>query len=257
MILHRRGAKTKIADEIIQYFPIHELYIEPFFGAGGIFFNKPKVQYNIMNDIDSDVFNVFMMIKDYKEDLNEALLQCPIHSDLLDYWKLNKETDPIQKAVRFLFLSNYTLYGNGETLKIQSMSNNKKILLENIWVTYKMISDVRFTNFDFRKFIKSISFETNRDLQRGFIYADPPYLSTSSNYSQNFNEKDSLDLFECLENKGCKWAMSELEHPFILKQIKQRNLNMLKIKEKRNLMSDKKVLEILITNYENNLKPMF
>ena len=59
MILRRLGNKQAIAHKIIPYFPPHKIYIEPFFGAGGMFFNKPKAKYNIVNDLDSDVFNLF------------------------------------------------------------------------------------------------------------------------------------------------------------------------------------------------------
>ena len=50
MILKRLGNKTKIAMDIQKHFPQHSIYIEPFFGAGGIFFNKPKAKYNVVND---------------------------------------------------------------------------------------------------------------------------------------------------------------------------------------------------------------
>lgn len=46
MILRRLGNKSKLAAKIIPYFPAHKIYIEPFFGAGGMFFNKPKAKYN-------------------------------------------------------------------------------------------------------------------------------------------------------------------------------------------------------------------
>lgn len=36
MILRRLGNKKRIAKEIQVYFPYHKIYIEPFFGAGGI-----------------------------------------------------------------------------------------------------------------------------------------------------------------------------------------------------------------------------
>ena len=35
MILRRLGNKKKLAHKIIEYFPDHKIYIEPFFGAGG------------------------------------------------------------------------------------------------------------------------------------------------------------------------------------------------------------------------------
>ena len=37
MILKRIGNKTKIANLIYSFFPKHTTYVEPFFGAGGLF----------------------------------------------------------------------------------------------------------------------------------------------------------------------------------------------------------------------------
>lgn len=85
MILRRLGSKQAIAKEIQQHFPTHKIYIEPFFGAGGMFFNKPKAKYNIVNDIDSDVFNLFQVVMNQKGELEKAFYIMPIHSDLLEY----------------------------------------------------------------------------------------------------------------------------------------------------------------------------
>lgn len=138
-------------------------------------------------------------------------------------------------------------------MRLDGTGKDKQILINNIFITYKMIQDVKFTNFDFRKFIKALSLSVE-ELQKTFIYADPPYLETGSNY-QNFNEKDSIDLFDCLQEKGCKWAMSEFDNPFIIKQAKKRNLNVIEIGERVNLRNRK--TEILITNYEIENKPLF
>ena len=69
MILRRLGNKQKIAKEIQKYFPQHNCYVEPFFGAGGMFFNKPKANYNMLNDLDSDVFNLFQVVINQKDEL--------------------------------------------------------------------------------------------------------------------------------------------------------------------------------------------
>ena len=107
MILRRIGNKSRIADKIIPFLPDHKIYIEPFFGAGGMFFNKQKSQYNIINDLDSDVFNLFMVVSNQKQELINAFKLMPISDDLFQYWRVNLETDPIKKAIRFLF---YFLY---------------------------------------------------------------------------------------------------------------------------------------------------
>ena len=248
MILRRLGNKSAIASEIIKYFPPHNTFVEPFFGAGGMFFNKPKANYNILNDLDSDVFNLFMVVMNQKEELEKAFYQMPIHSDLLDYWKKNEETEPIKKALRFLFLSNFTYMGKMGTLSYLT-SDAENTILNNVDQTKKKLFGCRFNNCDFRKFLNSLSFRGREaDALNTLIYCDPPYLGTDDNYSNSFTEQDSIDLFNTLQGTGCKWAMSEFDNPFILQQAKERNLNVIIIGERQNLKNRR--TEILITNYK-------
>jgi DNA adenine methylase len=256
MILNRIGKKTKIASKIIEHFPPHECFVDLFFGGGGLFFNKPKAKYNICNDLDGDVYNLFMVLMDRKEELYELIELCPHHTDLLNYWKANKETDPLKKAMRFLFLSNYTFMGMGETLRFSNQINTKQVLLSNIEPTKKFLNDVQFMNLDFRKaLISYLDRSIKRETNTTFIYADPPYLGTTDNYSNSFTENDSNDLFDSLQATGSKWAMSEFDNDFVLDQAKERNLNIINIGERKNLGNRR--TEILITNYKSNQLKMF
>ena len=97
MILRRLGNKQAIAQDLIKYFPEHNCYVEPFFGAGGMFFNKPKANYNILNDLDSDVFNLFQVVINQKKDLESGLKIMPVHSDLLEYWKKKLKQSQLKK----------------------------------------------------------------------------------------------------------------------------------------------------------------
>ena len=85
MILLRLGNKQRIAMDIQKYFPQHKIYIEPFFGAGGMFFNKPKVKHNIVNDLDSDVFNLYQVVLNQKEELMELYKITPYLKEYLDF----------------------------------------------------------------------------------------------------------------------------------------------------------------------------
>lgn len=263
MILRRLGNKKKIAKEIQKYFPEHKIYIEPFFGAGGMFFNKPKAKYNIVNDLDSDVFNLFQVVMNQKQELEKAFYLMPIHSDLLNYWKKNKETDPIKKALRFLLLSNFTHLGKMDTL-IYGASGGRQRLKQNfkkeLKKTYSIIFDIQFNNKDFKRFLKNISLDDRSgkgETKQTFIYSDPPYLQTVDTYSNSdtWQESDSSDLFDALQKTGCKFAYSEFNHPFILQKAKERNLNVHIIGERQNLKNRR--VEILVTNYENNQLKLF
>lgn len=249
MILRRLGNKSNLAEVIINYFPPHKTYIEPFFGAGGMFFNKPRAEHNILNDIDADVFNLFITLQTKKELLLQKICITPISEDLIKYWIKNKEQDDILKAVRFLFLSNFTLNGSGNSLRTNAIENSKKEIEDNINATFNYIKYCRFYNKDFRKLIKSIAYRQDIEKNNTFIYCDPPYLNTNDNYSDSFKEKDSLDLFDSLEENGCKWAMSEFDNDFIIKEAQKRGLNINIIGERKNLKNRR--IEILITNYKN------
>ena len=261
MILKRLGNKTKMAQDLLKYFPTHKIYIEPFFGAGGMFFNKPKAKYNIVNDSDSDVFNLFNVVSLHKEELERQFFEMPIHQDLISYWNKNQETCEIRKALRFLMLSNFVLNGRGTTLRLGATGGSSGIknnFYNQLKSTYDLIHDVQFCNKDFRVFFNSFYLDdraNKKESDNTFIYCDPPYLGTADNYKDSFKEGDSNDLFDCLIESKCKFAMSEFDHHFILEQAEKRGLNIIYIGERKNLKNRR--TEILITNYENNQKSLF
>jgi DNA adenine methylase len=245
MILRRLGNKKKVAKYIIQHFPPHKVYVSPFFGAGGMFFNKPKAKYNIVNDLDSDVFNLFQVVMNQKQELEEAFYMMPIHSDLLEYWEKNEEIEPVRKALRFLMLSNMRLFGKKSCL-CYGTENPKKLFYKNIEETFNRIKDVQFSNKDFRFFFNILrpdnSFKT-------FIYNDPPYQNTTDNYSHSFTKQDLIDLIEANIETGCKFAISEFNSDVVLELAKQYELEVITIGERRNLKNRR--TEILLVNYRS------
>ena len=256
MILRRLGNKKRMAHKIIPYFPPHKIFVSPFFGAGGMFFNKPKAEINILNDLDSDVFNLFMVIKNNFDKFKELLEITPYSTDVFNYFKTSKEDSDIWKAIRFVYLSNFGFMGMPELMKVDSRKH-KENAINNLNRTIDFLKDVdcKFVNCDFRNVFKNISLSEENNIRKTFIYNDPPYLDTTDNYSNSFTEQDSLDLFNTLEETGCKWAMSEFDHPFILQQAKERNLNVIIIGERQNLKNRR--TEILVTNYRNSQGKLF
>ena len=49
------GGKMGMAKLIVSLMPEHRVYIEPFFGSGAVFFAKPPVMHEIVNDLDDAV----------------------------------------------------------------------------------------------------------------------------------------------------------------------------------------------------------
>lgn len=245
MILNRLGNKTRIAKDIIKYFPHHRTYIDMFFGAGGIYFNKTRADYNFCNDFDDDIFNLFMCLSNNKEELIKAIEIMPISESLMKYWNKNIETEPIKKAIRFLLLSNFGFIGQPDTMLFVA-GNGKKIILSKIENCFEAIKFAQFMCCDFRDVLKKVRFRIDTEKNNSFIYADPPYLSTGSNYKNGFTQNDTIDLFDILVNSGIRFALSEFDNPFILDLAK--DLNVITIGERQNMKNRR--IEILVTNYE-------
>ena len=63
-----QGGKAFQGKMLVEKFPTEcTTYIEPFVGAGGVFFEKEKHQNEIINDKDSDTIFVFKMIQKLPE----------------------------------------------------------------------------------------------------------------------------------------------------------------------------------------------
>jgi DNA adenine methylase len=249
MILNRLGNKTRIADKIIQHFPPHRTYIEMFFGAGGVFFSKSLADYNFLNDIDDDVFNLYQVLLKQKDELVKAIETMPIHESLLKHWNANKEDEPLLKAVRFLMLSNFGYMGKPETLVFgQTYGSPKKSILSKIDATFEKIKFAQFMCADFRSVLSKVQFRGGNESDC-FIYADPPYLETGNNYTQSFTEQDTKDLFQLLVNSKIKFAISEFDNDVVLNLATEYKLNVITIGERKNMKNRR--TEILITNYTN------
>lgn len=249
MILNRLGNKKKIAGLIHPHFPPHSLYIELFFGAGGMFFNKPRARHNVCNDIDDNVYNLWNVLKENPEGLRSELLTLPIHEALWRDYKKKVIVDPVLKAVVFLMYSNFGYMGKPDTMR-HGRNNTKEMLVDNITKAFQEIEGATFTSVDFRKVLPRVEFKDPQDLGSAFIYADPPYMGTEDNYSHSFTEQDTIDLFQLLVDSKIKFAVSEFDNPIVMDLASTHKLNVIHITERQTMKS--RNTEILITNFDGN-----
>jgi DNA adenine methylase len=98
------GAKKSIAHWIIQHFPAEYksmTYLEPFFGSGCVFFSKEHSNIEILNDIDGEIYNLFLQIRENAEQLIFLIEHTPWSRQ--EYCLSFEKCDsPIEQARRFL-----------------------------------------------------------------------------------------------------------------------------------------------------------
>ena len=68
-VLRYPGAKWVLSKWICDNLPPHEVYLEPFFGSGAVFFGKEPCHTETINDLDGDVVNLFKAIREHTEEI--------------------------------------------------------------------------------------------------------------------------------------------------------------------------------------------
>jgi DNA adenine methylase len=249
-MLRRLGNKTRLLPKLLALFPEHiTTFIDMFMGSGAVTFAMvDRAKYIIANDNDEEVFNLFMAVKEHQRELAEILEIMPIHDRLFKYWKKQQEHDCVWRAARFVMLSNFGLFGKPDSLRVNAVGDSKAATLHGIIDAFKAIQSVQLLCVDFRKVLSTIHWKDDLERKSTFMYADPPYIATESNYKNDFTEQDTQDLFEILVNSGLRFALSEFDNPFVLELAQKYGLHVTELGERRNLKNRR--TEILITNYE-------
>lgn len=70
-VMRYPGAKFSLASWIISHFPPHDIYTETFGGGAAVLMQKRPARVEVYNDIDSNVVNVFRVLRD--PDLSKKL----------------------------------------------------------------------------------------------------------------------------------------------------------------------------------------
>jgi len=100
-IMKYPGSKWSIAKWIINLFPEHHSYVEPFFGSGAVLFNKSRSNIETVNDMDGNVVNLFEWIKRDPERLAREIYYTPYARQIYeDAFRLVPE-DSFDQAVNF------------------------------------------------------------------------------------------------------------------------------------------------------------
>lgn len=203
-ILKYPGAKWNCADWIISHFPAHAHYVEPFFGSGAVFFNKQPAKHEVINDLSSDVVNLFRVIREDGERLAALIEMTPWARE---EYELSYEPceDALERARRFVVRTwqansgdiskavgwrNVGAMGNASTTAVWRGVPARVLALAS------RMKDAEIEKTPAIEIIKRYS-TTER-----LIYADPPYpLSTRSGalYQHEMTDADHLALLDALD----------------------------------------------------------
>ncbi len=260
-------------------------YIEPFVGGGAVLFwilqKYPNIKKVIINDVNTDLINSYIIIREKVDDLililkkweKEYHILADKEIDKKNYYYTKREifnrrqSDKLIQAALFIFLNRTCFNGlyrvNRKNEFNVPIGSYKKPMIcdeENLRVVSKLLQNVIILNGDFEKTLK---YAENTTL----FYFDPPYKPLSETSSFNSYTKDEFDDNEqirlaefCkkIDLLGYNWILSNSD---VKGKIPSDNFfenlysqfNIRRVLARRNINSNPKkrgeLTELLITNY--------
>ncbi|SCM82390.1 conserved hypothetical protein [uncultured Sporomusa sp.] len=232
-ILRYPGAKWNIAKWICAHMPPHEVYLDAYFGSGGVFFTKPPSRVETINDIDGDVVNLFQVLRKSPQELADMVRFTPYaRAEFLPVigacGVLQKTGDSLENARRFLvrcWMAHGTRTSDRSGWRHDVQGRQGK----NVARMWQGVPD---RILEYAERLRDAQIECKPALEvikryrypQVLIYADPPYvLSTRRGrmYANEMTDTDHIELLETLElhpgpvllsGYACELYDSRLQH---------------------------------------------
>ncbi|MBT3169414.1 MAG: DNA adenine methylase [Candidatus Cloacimonetes bacterium] len=283
------GGKTQLINKIKEQIPPNIInnqftYIEPFVGSGAVLFwmleQFPKLERAIINDINKDLTNSYLTIKNNVQDLITILKKWEAeYHKLSDNEELKKKyyydkrtlfnlrnSNQTKQSALFIFLNRTCFNGlfrvnkkNEFNVPIGSYRKPQICNTKNLLAVSEVLQRVEILNGDYSNTLKFASENT-------FFYFDPPYKPLSETSSFNSYAKDKFDdneqirlkeFCEILDNQNHQWILSnsdvkgkDVNNNFFDNLYASFNILRVNARRSINANPDKrgKLTELLITN---------
>lgn len=211
MVLRYPGSKWRIAEWVIKHMPEHHSYVEPFFGSGAVLFNKQPARIETANDLDSNVTNLFEVIRNNADKLAQVVYDTPFSRELYDTAYTIEPHTALEKARLFLLKcwQGYGFRSNG-----YKVGWKRDICGREAAYAVKNWNRLPGWILDVQDRLKEVQIENRPALEvidsfnkKGvLIYCDPPYVlgtRTGKQYKHEMNDQDHKNLLDALlDHKG-------------------------------------------------------
>lgn len=223
-VLKYPGSKWNIAREIVGYIPTHHTYVEPYFGSGAVLFNKAPSAIETVNDLDSNVTNLFRCIQTDSERLARLVMTTPFAREIYDEqfdcdFTKTMYVDNFERAVNFLIQcwQGHGFRTNGYKVGWKNDVQGRENMYA-LWNWYRLpewiigiaerLRQVQIENRPALEVIERFNYDNV------FMYIDPPYLlgtRTGKSYMHEMSDEDHVKLLETLLQSKAKVMISGYE----------------------------------------------
>ena len=202
------GGKRRLAGLIAALLHPHLTYVEPFAGGAQVLFQKEPSKVEVLNDIDGDVHNFFVVLQRHPTELARVLRLQPASRRLFDWHRAPAPvgaTD-IERAARFYYLQRNAWGGKrtGQSFRIgvtARPTSRTSALSERLERTAGRLERVVLESLPYEEVIRRYDRPTT------LFYCDPPYVDVRL-YAHNFSDSQFEQLAELLGRVKGKFLLS-------------------------------------------------
>jgi len=233
-------------------------YLELFGGSAKVLLNKPPHEIEIYNDNDSNLVNLFEVVKNKKDEFIQwfdlKLYSKELYKKYLQELKTTglQGTD-IERAGKYFYILqtsfNGTIGGGFSYSYIKKTAESFISSIAKINEIYRRLKKVQILNDDFENVIKNIM-KNKTDVM---IYADPPYWNAEHYYQSKFTKEDHYKLAEMLNKVSASVMVSYYYFPELEEMYpkdKWHYIKFEKAKRATTINRNQNVEELLILNYD-------
>jgi len=193
------GSKNKIAIQLCLELPKHNCWVEAFCGSAALTLAKPPAPIEVINDIDSEIVNIFKQLRNNYNELYRVIELTPYAKEELVNARIKDENDSeLERARKFLVQAMFAVNGlfgkeKGGFSYSQSYSRNGKDARVNRWYNLKerlekVVERLRWVRVEKKDAIELLKMFVNRPAT--LVYLDPPYLGErTEGYSNDANDE--------------------------------------------------------------------
>lgn len=208
--LRWHGGKWMLAPWIIQHFPKHRTYVEPFGGAGSVLLRKDRAYAEVWNDLDGEVVNLFRVLRsELAPRLIEALTLTPFARDEFHGAYQSDDICPVERARQLVVRSFMGFGSNGHerVTGFRANSNRSGTTPAQDWANYpdalreiiERLRGVVIENRDAKRVMAS------HDSVDTLHYVDPPYVFStradlSKDYAHELSDDDHAELLDFVKS---------------------------------------------------------
>jgi DNA adenine methylase len=224
------GGKRYLASRIIEHFPKHRVYLEPFGGGASVLLNKPPVDVETYNDLDRRISRLFRVLREHGSAfVDQAWFILYSQIEFEDAAQYPPDATELQMAICDFIRWRQSFGGKGKSWSYTTgrarggMAGDVNAWWTAIEMLPEIIERLRRVQIICQPATEAIK---RFDHPEGLIYCDPPYVHGTRSkggtdvYGVEMTDDDHQQLAKTLSNCKAKVVLSGYPSPLYDKLYK-------------------------------------